>query len=93
MNENLFFLSFTNKADLDHLHGSPILAGTDLRYTFTSKWLEVMRHSWDGTWSVDENNKHVGKLTLKHEIVVFGFRLPLLDFYLCAKQVNEWMNG
>ncbi|XP_031569651.1 cholesterol 7-desaturase-like isoform X2 [Actinia tenebrosa] len=80
-----------NGADLnhlDHLHGSPFLAGTDLRYTFTSKWLEVMRHSWDGSWSVDEDNKHVGKLTLKHEIVVFGFRIPLLDFYLCAKQTG-----
>ncbi|KAK3700233.1 hypothetical protein QZH41_014408 [Actinostola sp. cb2023] len=73
---------------LDHLHGSPILAGADLRYIFSSKWLEIMHHAWDASWSVDESNKHVGLLTLKHAVRIFGYRLPLLDFFLSARQIG-----
>jgi len=72
---------------LDHLHSSPILAGNDLRFTFSSKWLQIMRHAWDANWSLDEEDKHVGKLTLKHEIKIFGLHLSFLDFHLKAKQV------
>ncbi|EDO43280.1 predicted protein, partial [Nematostella vectensis] len=81
-----------NAADMNHfnfLHSSPILAGQDLRYSFTSKWIDYFHHDWEATWSpLDGDQKHVSELRLVHYACAFGFRIPFLDFRVIARQVG-----
>ena len=79
-----------NGADVAHLsqvHGPIMTAGIDLRYTY-SKWWSFARHDWNGAWNQDPEFKHIGVLDLLHKVEVFGYRLPLLDLKVKARQVS-----
>ena len=72
---------------LDHLHGPPIVSGTDLRYSFSS-WWQFAKHKWYAKWKPLENDeKHVGYLKLTHVLSIFGYIIPYTDFYVTARQV------
>lgn len=93
----VFFLSqpikesSENGADvshLDHLHSSPIISGTDLRYSLSSWWEQFGKHKWHAEWKPLENDeKHVGYLRLTHVLSLFGYIIPYTDFHLTARQV------
>lgn len=73
---------------LDHLHGSPIISGTDLRYSLSSWWEQFGKHKWYAEWKPLENDeKHVGYLRLTHVLSIFGYIIPYTDFHLTARQV------
>ena len=48
----------------------------------------VAHHSWSAQWEPLEDEKHVAQLQLKHSLVLFGYEIPLLDFYVTARQVG-----
>lgn len=82
-----------NGADVAHLsqvHGPIMTAGIDLRYTY-SKWWSFARHDWAGQWNQDPDpdRKHIGVLDLMHRIHMFGFRFPILDLKVTARQVRS----
>jgi cholesterol 7-dehydrogenase len=81
-----------NGADVAHLaqvHGPIMLAGIDLRYTY-SKWWSFARHDWNGQWNQDSDpdKKHIGVLDLIHRIEMFGRKFPLLDLKVQARQIG-----
>ena len=83
-----------NGADVAHLsqvHGPIMTAGVDLRYTY-SRWWSFARHNWQGEWSADADEKHVGVMNLLHSVQVFRWRFPVLDLRVCARQVNQSIN-
>ena len=72
---------------LDHVHGSPIVSGADLRYSFTS-WWQFAKHKWFAEWRpLEGDEKHVGCLKLKHVLSIFGYIIPFTDFHVTARQV------
>ncbi len=72
---------------LDHLHGSPLISGSDLRYTF-STWWQFAKHKWFAEWKpLEDDEKHVGCLKLKHVLTFFGYAIPFSDFHVTARQV------
>jgi cholesterol 7-dehydrogenase len=79
-----------NGADVAHLQQlhSPIMtSGVDLR-TMHSKLWQFARHDWEGNWEVDPDEKHVGVLSLRHGIRVFGKNTWLFDMDVKAKQIG-----
>ena len=80
-----------NGSDLSHLgylHSSPIISGTDLRYSLSSWWTQFVKHKWHAEWKPLENHdKHVGYLRLTHVLSIFGYIIPYTDFHLSARQV------
>lgn len=81
-----------NGADVAHLgqvHGPVMTAGVDLRYTYNKFW-SFAKHDWNGKWNQDPepDRKHIGVLELLHTLKVFGWRLPVLDLKVTAKQVK-----
>jgi cholesterol 7-dehydrogenase len=81
-----------NGADVAHLsqvHGPIMIAGVDLRYTY-SKWWSFARHDWNGAWNQasDPDKKHIGILDLVHRLELFGFNCPVLDLKVQARQIG-----
>ncbi|XP_071948403.1 cholesterol 7-desaturase nvd-like [Antedon mediterranea] len=79
-----------NGADINHLthlHTPFILSGTDLRYSAHSFW-DWITHGWDGNWKQDENDKHIGELTLLHKLSLFGIEIKKLNLNVTATQVG-----
>ncbi|XP_072015577.1 cholesterol 7-desaturase nvd-like isoform X1 [Amphiura filiformis] len=74
-------------AHLYHLHTPFLAAGRDLRYQFTWVW-QWIKHVWDGGWTQDEDNKHIGILTLDHSIAAFGRTVPLTTLRARAHQIG-----
>jgi len=73
---------------LGHLHSSPIISGTDLRYSLSSWWTQFVKHKWHAEWKPLENHdKHVGYLRLTHVLSIFGYIIPYTDFNVSARQV------
>lgn len=82
-----------NGADVAHLgqvHGPVMTAGVDLRYTYNKLW-SFAKHDWNGKWNQDPepDRKHIGVLELLHTLKVFGWRMPVLDLKVTAKQVKR----
>lgn len=75
-------------AHLGHLHGPSMVAGVDLRYTYSKLW-SWCKHNWDGEWTQDPDNKHIGTLTLTHRLNLFGKDFSVLDLTVKAKQVRN----
>ena len=72
---------------LDQLHSTPILTGADIRFN-SSGWCHVVKHRFTAEWNaMEEEEKHVGSLKLMHALILFGHRIPGLDFHLRARQV------
>ena len=63
-------------------------AGIDLRHVYSRLW-SVLQHTWQGTWTADEDEKHVGTLLLRHRLSVFGKKVGCLDLDVVAKQVSD----
>lgn len=81
-----------NGSDIAHLgqvHGPIMTAGIDLRYTYNKLW-SFAKHDWNGEWSPDSDpeNKHVGIMLLSHTIRLFGWRFPILDVMVTARQIG-----
>ncbi|XP_022093061.1 cholesterol 7-desaturase-like [Acanthaster planci] len=74
-------------AHLGHLHSPIMFLGRDLRVIYNLFW-SFAKHEWQGTWEIDEENKHTGTLSLKHKCTVFGIPLPLLSVTAEAVQVG-----
>ncbi|OPJ86383.1 cholesterol desaturase daf-36-like [Patagioenas fasciata monilis] len=75
-------------AHLDFLHGTAILAGSDLRYSKSRLW-QFMRHTWKGEWCPEpEPNEHCSQLLLLHSTRIFGKHIPALDLKVSVRQVG-----
>ncbi len=85
-----------NGADVAHLpqvHGPIMTTGIDLRYTYSKLW-NFAKHQWIGSWAAGTGDqKHVGTMSLTHSIMLWGFRLPVLDLTVQAKQVGTYNRG
>ncbi|XP_041370534.1 cholesterol 7-desaturase nvd-like [Gigantopelta aegis] len=80
-----------NGADVVHLsqvHGPVIGAGIDLRYMWSELWA-FARHSWDAKWeAAPPPDGHIGKITLKHSMSLFGKRFPPIDLTVHGQQIG-----
>ncbi|CAG5115317.1 unnamed protein product, partial [Candidula unifasciata] len=80
-----------NGADVVHLkqvHGPIVTAGSDLRTMWNKRWA-FAEHHWTAAWEqMTEPDGHIGLMKLTHDISVFGFVLPLLNFKVMARQIG-----
>jgi len=80
-----------NGADVAHfepVHSALVTAGTDLRY-ITSKLWDFGHHTFTGSWEAHSKPEgHIGSLTLKHSLSLFGFHIPVLDLKVTAMQIG-----
>ncbi|BFZ20622.1 hypothetical protein BsWGS_23661 [Bradybaena similaris] len=80
-----------NSADLahfQHVHGPIIAAGTNLTTMWSKRWA-LAEHGWAADWEpMPEPNGHIGFLKLNHDISLFGFVVPMLNFKVTAKQIG-----
>lgn len=75
-------------AHLTHLHSPAILSGTDLRNTRCRRW-GFMRHDWKVQWSEEPvPERHCSRMLVNHTLHILGWRCPLLDLHVVARQVG-----
>ncbi len=80
-----------NGSDLAHLpriHSPSLVAGVDLRYCYSKIW-NFAQHKWTAYWEQEPDpNLHIGTLTLKHSLCLFGIKLSILDMNVAARQIG-----
>lgn len=81
-----------NGADMSHLnilHRPALFKGSDLSKIDFASTVDATIHEWDGTWHQEEDDqKHIGVLTLKHTLRIFGYSIPFTDVKVKACQVR-----
>eukprot|EP01135_Chromosphaera_perkinsii_P006406 Nk52_evm8s490 gene=Nk52_evmTU8s490 len=76
-------------AHLEYLHSPPIMNGVDLRNTHDSMWNNISSHVWNASWKAGEGDeKHIAFLDLLHNVRLFGWVVPMLEFKVYALQVG-----
>ena len=83
-----------NAVDVIHLHQvhSPcIAAGIDLRRMWNWLW-SFARHKFSAVWeAMPAPDEHIGRLSLKHRLVLFGVHVPLMDIVVDVQQVTNYL--
>ena len=66
-----------------------MFAGINLSEMYQSKVWAFLRHNWNASWDVHEEDKHVGVLRLRHRLSAFGKEIGILDLGVEAFQVRK----
>ncbi|XP_061165165.1 cholesterol 7-desaturase nvd-like [Saccostrea echinata] len=80
-----------NGADVQHLqcvHTPLMTSGIDLRHMWNKLW-SFGSHSWLASWEAHPPpEEHIGTMTLKHSLNLFGKQLSGLDMDVKARQIG-----